>query len=295
MRKTTAPINRLIGVALAVISAACFGTLGILGRFAYQDGMDAYTILFLRFTFAGVIMAAWLRIRREPLPRGSILLRLVGMGALGYTLQGLCYMLAVQFASPGLVALLLYLYPVLVAGLSALIFKEQIGRIKLIALGLALAGTALTVNPGGGLLTGALLAISAAVIYSVYIIVGTGVMREVSAVQSSTVIFCSAAASIGLLTAINGPRLPATHQGWLAVAGIVVFSTIIPVVTFLAALQRIGPTDTSMLSTLEPVVTVLLATLLLREGLTWLSLLGGALILASTLLVTNSELRKDKT
>ena len=77
MRKTTAPINRLIGVALAVISAACFGTLGILGRFAYQDGMDAYTILFLRFTFAGVIMAAWLRIRRGPHPRGANLMRLV--------------------------------------------------------------------------------------------------------------------------------------------------------------------------------------------------------------------------
>ncbi len=291
MRRVITPLDRMVGIGFAALSAACFGTLGILGRYAYQDGLDAYTTLFLRFAIAGSIMTAWLFLRRESFPRGKNLLSLVIMGAVGYTLQGLCYLLAVKYASPGLVALLLYLYPVLVAGLSTLVFKEKIGRVKFLALALALIGTALTVNPGGGQFSGALLAIAAAVIYSAYIIVGARVMREVSAFQSSAVIFTSASASVGVMMMVNGPHLPASSQGWLAVGGIVIFSTIIPVVTFLAALQRIGPTNTSMLSTLEPVVTVLLSAVLLGEVLAPVSLAGGILIILATLLVTHNELR----
>lgn len=294
MNHAPRPIDRLVGITLAVISAACFGTLGIFGRFAYQDGMDANTMLFLRFSMAAIIMAVLLVLRKEPLPRGGVLLRLIGMGALGYTFQGLCYLLAVKYASPGLVALLLYLYPVLVAGLSVLLLKEKLGKVKVASLALALIGTALTVNPQGGQLLGAMYAIAAAVIYSLYIIVGTHVMSKVSAFQSSTVIFASAAVSVGILTAVNGPRMPASSTGWLTIVGIVIVSTIIPVITFLASLQRIGPTNTSMLSTLEPVVTVTLSAALLGEGLTAPSLVGGVLILAATLILTASEIKKAR-
>ena len=48
----------------------------------------------------------------------------------------------------------------------------------------------------------------------------------------------------------NGPHFPVTFSGWMVVAGTVIFATVIPVVTFLAGLQRIGPTNASMLSTL---------------------------------------------
>jgi len=294
MKRNPLPIDRITGVVLASISAACFGTLGILGRYAYADGLDASTMLLLRFSFATLIMAAILVVRKERLPTGSTLLKLIGMGALGYTFQGLCYLMAVKYASPGLVALLLYLYPVLVAGLSVLLLKEKLGKVKIAALLLALAGTALTVNPQGGQLLGALYAIGAAIIYSVYIIVGTQVMRSVSVFQSSTVIFASASVSIGIITLINhGPQMPNSSLGWLAILGIVFVSTIIPVVTFLASLQRIGPTNASMLSTLEPVVTVLLSALLLGDRLSFLTLAGGALILSATLILTTSEISRQ--
>jgi drug/metabolite transporter (DMT)-like permease len=72
------------GVLFVVISAAGFSTLGILGRYAYADGLDPLTILFLRFTMSTAIMAVILGLRREGLPRGRVLLQLVGMGAVGY-------------------------------------------------------------------------------------------------------------------------------------------------------------------------------------------------------------------
>jgi drug/metabolite transporter (DMT)-like permease len=284
------PMNPLAGIGLVTVSAASFGTLAIFGRYAYAEGMDVLTILFLRFSLSAVVMVALLVSRRESLPRGPTLIQLLGMGAIGYVGQAFSYFTALKYASAGLVALLLYLYPLFVAILSAVLLHTQITRVKRLALGLALAGTALTVGPQGGQILGALLAISAAAIYSVYIIVGSQVMKQVSAIQSSTVIFSAAGAVFGLLMAANGPHLPATGTGWAVIGSTVLIATVLPVVTFLAGLERIGPTNAAMLSTLEPVVTVLLAAWLLGEGLQQITLLGGGLILVAVVLVTRSEL-----
>ncbi len=287
-------MKRLTGILLIAISAASFGTLAIFGRYAYTDGMDTFTVLFLRFTISASIMTIILLLRKEPFPRGRILLQLIGMGALGYVGQSFMYLTAINYASAGLVALLLYLYPFFVMILSAIVFREHITLLKVAALVLALVGTALTVDPNGGQLIGALMAVTAAAIYSVYIIVGTNVMKHVSSVQSSTIIFASAGFVFGILTAIKGPHLPTSNAGWFAMSGIVVIATIIPVVTFLAGLEMIGPTNAAMLSTLEPVVTVLLAAWLFQEKLNTISLLGGCLILVAVLLLTRNELQQVK-
>jgi drug/metabolite transporter (DMT)-like permease len=91
---------------------------------------------------------------------------------------------------------------------------------------------------------------------------------------------------------IHGVQLPASSNGWLGIAGIVLIATVIPVVTFLAGLERIGPTNASMLSTLEPVITVLLAAWLFGERLKPVVMLGGVLILVAVILLTRGELEK---
>ncbi len=283
-------MKKLIGILLIAISAASFGTLAIFGRYAYNDGMNIYTVLFLRFGISASFMTIVLLLRKEHFPRGKILAQLIGMGALGYVGQSFMYLTAINYASAGLVALLLYLYPFFVAILAAIFLHEKVTRIKTAALILALVGTALTVGPVSGQLIGALMAISAALIYSIYIIVGTNVMKHVSPVQSSTVIFASAGAVYGLLTLANGAHFPTSNSGWLAMLGIIIISTIIPVVTFLAGLERIGPTNAAMLSTLEPIVTVLLAAWLFGERLMPIVMLGGGLILVAVVMLTRAEL-----
>ncbi|MBK8784808.1 MAG: DMT family transporter [Anaerolineales bacterium] len=286
-------MRRIIGILLIAISAASFGTLAIFGRYAYNDGMDIYTVLFLRFGISASFMTVILLLRKEHFPRGRILAQLVGMGALGYVGQSFLYLTAINYASAGLVALLLYLYPFFVAVLSMIFLREVITRVKVIALVLALFGAALTVGPVSGQLIGALMAITAALIYSIYIIVGTGVMKHVTPVQSSTVIFASAGAVYGLLAFSKGPHFPASNSGWLAMLGIIVVSTIIPVVTFLAGLERVGPTNAAMLSTVEPIVTVLLAAWLFGDKLLPIVMVGGGLILVAVILLTRAELSKE--
>jgi drug/metabolite transporter (DMT)-like permease len=285
-------MRQLTGVLLIAVSAASFGTLAIFGRVLYADGLDTFTMLFLRFGLAAAFMMIILFGRREKFPGGKILLQLIGMGALGYVGQSFSYLSAIKYASAGLVALLLYLYPAFVFILSVFLLGEKVTRVKIAALVLALTGTALTLDPSGGQLVGILLAIAAALIYSVYIIVGTHVMKHVSPVQSSAVIFASSGAVYGTLMTLQGPHWPASIPGWLGIAGIVLIATVIPVTTFLAGLERIGPTNAAMLSTLEPIVTVLLAAWIFDERLKLMVLLGGGLILVAVILLTHGELEK---
>ena len=117
-------------------------------------------------------------------------------------------------------------------------------------------------------------------------------MKHVSALQSSAIIFASAGAVYGMLTFANGAHLPESNTGWLAMLGMIVFSTIIPSCHLSGwAWRRIGPTNAAMLSTLEPVVTVLLAAWLFGERLMPITLVGGGLILAAVIVLTRAELK----
>ncbi len=285
-------MDRIVGIILVVASAAGFGTLAIFGRYAYADGMDALTILCLRFSLAAIPALVLLAVRRERLPHGLVLLRLIGMGVFSYIGGSLAYLEALKYASAGLVALLLYLYPIFVVLLAVLLLHEPLTGAKGLALGLALTGTALAVGPLRGQTLGIMLAVGSALLYALYIIVGADVMRRVSPVQSSAVIFATAGVGNGVLMLVTGPHLPATGRGWAAITGLVVLTTLLPGVAFLSGLKRIGPTNAAMLSTLGPVVTVLLASWCLHETLTPITLLGGGLILTAVLLVTHSELRR---
>lgn len=200
------------------------------------------------------------------------------------------YLSATRYASMGLVALLLYLYPAFVILLTLIIFKTRLTWVRLWVLILATVGAAFTANPEGGQLPGILLAVAAAVIYAVYLITGASVLKKVSSVQSSAVIFASTAMVFGSLAALNGPHWPSTPAAWQAVAAISLVATILPVVAFLAGIQRIGPTDASLLSTVEPVVTVLLAMLLFGEVPQPRMLFGGVLILTAVLLLTTDRI-----
>lgn len=288
-------MQRILGFILICISAVSFGALPIFARFAYADGITPITLLFLRFTTASAIMLVIMAARRIPFPRGRVLAGLVAMGALGYVGQSFCYFTALTLASASTVALLLYLYPVLVAILAAVLLKEKMTPVKIFSLALALSGAALTVGSvGGGQPGGILFGLGAAAIYSVYIVSGTQLMKLVPAIPASTVIILSAAFVYGLLTAARGAAWPVSLNGWLAIAGIALVSTVVAIVTFFAGLERIGPTNASTLSILEPVVTVLMASALLGEQLSGLQLAGGVLILAAVVVLTRGELKRPE-
>lgn len=270
------------GVAWVALSAAGFGAMAVFAKLAYRDGLSLPTLLFLRFAVAGILLAAWGMLRGMRWPHGRDLLWVAAMGALGYVGQSWCYFAALQHATAGLVALLLYLYPAIVTVLAALLLRRRISRGRALAVVVALAGTALTV--GGDLdseVLGITLGIGAALIYSIYIIAGEQVMPRVGALPAATVVMLAAAAVYGGAAFGSGPAWPASWHGWAAVLAIALFSTLLAILGFFKGLEKLGAADASTLSTLEPLVTIGLAAMVLGEGVTALQVGGGMLILAA--------------
>ena len=99
--------QRHFGLLLIVISAVSFGVMPVFAHFAYAAGTAPITLLLLRFGIAAVVMGALMLVRKEPFPRGRVLLGLVLMGAVGYAGVSLAYFLALTMVSAGLVSLLL--------------------------------------------------------------------------------------------------------------------------------------------------------------------------------------------
>ena len=282
------------GAFLIILSAIAFGAIAIFAKAAYSAGSDPISVLFFRFSIASVIMIPWGIFGKISFPRGRFLLGLMLMGGIGYVSVSFCYFTALTMASAGLVAILLYLYPAIVTLFSVLLFKERMTWIKLIALVLAITGTVLTIGPGGGgKLLGILLAMTAPFIYSAYILVGSRILREVTVLSSSIVVMISASLVFGGAVAVKGLHLPQTWEGWGGVLGIAILSTVIAIITFFAGLERVGPTNASVLSTFEPMTTVVLAILFLGEEIGPTRIVGGSLILVAVILLARGGFKKS--
>jgi drug/metabolite transporter (DMT)-like permease len=263
--------------------------MAVMVRFAYASGVATTTLLALRFAIAAGILVAVALARREPWPRGKTLAAVVVLGALGYAGQSFTFFTALTLAPASLVALLLYLYPALVAVLSASLLHERLSAAKLAALAVALVGTVLTIGPASSASPlGVALGIAAAAIYAVYIVAGSRLTARVPPLTMATVVIASAAAVFAVAALAQGPTWPRTSAGWLAVLGIAIISTVAAIVLFFAGLERVGPTRASVLSTVEPVCTVLLAAALLGETVAPTQLVGGALILAAVVLLARA-------
>jgi drug/metabolite transporter (DMT)-like permease len=269
-----------VGYVLVALSAMCFGIMPILAKAAYASGEGTTSLLLLRFGIGGLFLFILGRARRMKLPPKKSILPLFLLGALGYTGQSFCYFTALKFASASTVALLLYVYPVLVTFLSAVFLHEKITSKKLAELVCALLGCTLIIGfEGKGDIRGMALALASAIIYAVYIICSSRVVTNETAVACSSFIMLSASFSLSIILAFEGFQPPRTGRGVAATIAIAFFSTVVAFWAFFSGLGRIGPTNASLVSTLEPLVTVICATLFLGERLSPTNILGGVCIL----------------
>lgn len=296
-------MSRLVGSTLVVIAAACFGFMGLFGAWARDAGLSVEMMLFLRFAIAGVLMTLIMWCRRLPWPRGWTLLGLIGMGGVLYVGEAMFYFHAARHIPVGMVSLLLYAYPVIVTLFAWLALKEPLTPARLVALCLAVTGLALTIGPiaaraaneaessavdqGRDPTLGVILGMCCCISYAIYILCGPPLTRRAGAVPAATVVILAAAGVLGILAIAQGKPLPPGMWPWGVggVAGLALFSTVIAITAVLAGLERIGAVQTSTLSTLEPVMTVLVGAAFLHESLAWAQIIGGGLIVIAAIVI----------
>jgi drug/metabolite transporter (DMT)-like permease len=274
------------GMAMSVGSGAAFGAMAIFGKLAYEQGATVGTLLAIRFALAAALFWALIaarggvRIARRDVVAG------LALGAVGYASQAGCYFAALRRIDASLLSLLVYTFPAIVAVVAVALGRERADARRAVALVLASSGIALVVaGAGAGALDplGAALGAGAAVVYSAYILAGDGMSGRVDPRTLSALVCTGAAFTLTAASAALGDLRPAeltaAGWGWLAALGIV--STVGAVSLFFAGLRQVGPTTASILSTVEPLVTALLAFLVFGETLGIVQTLGGGLVLAA--------------
>lgn len=271
--------RRVLGIVLALTSAASFGVMPVLTKVVYDDGAEPVGVLAVRFAIAAVVLQVLARTRREVRPTGRTLALLAGLGGIGYVGQALCYFFALERISAGLTSLLLYVYPALVVVLGAVVLRDRPRPLAVACVVVATLGTAFTIGPvAGGQSSGVLLGLAAALVYAVYILVSSRV-TGVGPFATAAWVLTASAVVMGVLALATGPRLPSSATAWLALVGVALIGTVVAVTTFFAALALLGPSDTAVVSTVEPVVSIAVAGLVLGERLGSLQLAGGVVVL----------------
>jgi len=282
--------RRQAGLAACLVSATGFGALPVLGKAAYDAGLGPLALLWGRFGLAAV--AFWLLVAfvvRPNRPPARFVVAGLLMGALGYAVEAGLFFLALEKVDASLVELLLYAYPALVTAVALGAGREApaprlLGALALATLGVigVFAGSLASGVAPAGLALG----LGAAVVYAGYVLTGERVVAAVHPVLLAALVATGATASFTVAGLVRGglPH-PRTAHGWATVALIAAVATVIPMAGLFVGIERVGAPTASIVSTFEPVVTVVLAGLFLGESLTVVEAAGAAAVIAAVRLL----------
>ncbi|MFI6520851.1 DMT family transporter [Spirillospora sp. NPDC050679] len=274
------------GYVFVALSAAGFGLMPVLAVYAYRDGLTVPTLLFLRFAIAALIFVpfALRHAARRGTPGRAVrhLPRLLLLGGVLYTAQSALYFSSVQHITPALAAVLLYLYPALVAVAASVLARRRPSLGVVVSVAVSFAGVVLAMGDIEWRLSliGIAEAVGAAGVYCVYILYSDRVGASVPAVDMTAFVALSAAGSFLVWGAATGElRFGFAATGWIPVAAVALASTVLAILFFFLGMALVGPTRASIGSTLEPVVSIVAATLLIGGGLSPAQILGTVLVL----------------
>jgi drug/metabolite transporter (DMT)-like permease len=302
--------RRILGATLVVASAAGFGSGALFAKGVYAAGVDWIVLMAWRFLLGSVAAWAWILLsssRRAALRRIARRSALIGLGlGILYVGNSGTYYASLETVPASLAALIVFIYPAIVAVLSLRFGRRLEGRRAWSALGLALLGSALaigSIETGQVPALGLLLAVASPLIYSVWIVLQARLTGERSgrvgddsegadAAPVAALVTTGAAISYWLIAiAAARPVLPdrIPAEAWPGIVGVGLLSTFVAIVGFVGGSRLIGAAQASLISTIEPVWTVTLAAILLSETLNPIQLVGGALILIGVVIAQTAR------
>lgn len=273
-----------LGVLFALMTACGLGAITTQAKIFYADGGNALTLILVRFAASTLIFGALLLLRRasfrverrQRLP--LFMLGLVWSGAM------ICYLVAVETISVSLAVLILYFYPLMVLGYSVMRghLQPSPGLVALFlgafcGLYLALSGGTITVN-----LAGVLFAAIASAGAAFTFVCGARVAPSISPLLVT--FWVNATGLLMILPMMNGAlQLPGEASGTIAL-GLATLFYLVAILSQFEALARLTAARAAFLLNLEPVVSILLASLVLNETLSPVQAGGVILVIAMVLL-----------
>lgn len=293
--------NNTKGILNGVIASVSYGMNPLFALPLYAQGIEVNSVLFYRYFFAVVIYFLWLKcVKKISLKIAkSELVPLFFLGIF-FSLSSLTLFESFHYIEAGIACTILFIYPVIVALIMAIFFKEKITKTVVSAIFLTSIGIALLYKgkPDSVLsLKGVAIVLASAFLYAFYI-VGVKSIKAIKSMNSAKLSFY--VMLFGLLVYVVNLKFCTNLQGlntipaWLFVIGLAIFPTIISLETIGIAIKLIGSTNTAILGALEPLTAIFFGILFFNESLTLRISIGVILILFGVFLIISGKMTSNK-
>ena len=294
--------RRLLGTALTFVACLGFSIVPALAKSSYDRGANALGVMTVRFTVAALLLlvARFIFGRKETWPDARRTLALLVIGAVGVTAVSLTYFIAIDEIDTSLAIVLWYVYPVFVVGVSWAILHKKPRRNVFIALPFTLAGIAITAGQlSGGSGSAITLVMVSSFLFSFYIIGldkasrGNGLITNVALLSVGTAIGYWFVCLVPI-TPLE-PIFPDDSRTWTMIVVLAIFGTTAPFLFSVAGLTRLEASTYSVITTIEPILGIIVAVVFLGEEMSAARLLGAALVIGALIGFSVSESRAPAT
>lgn len=281
---------KLKGYLLGIIAAATYGLNPLFAMPLYEAGLDSNSVLFFRFFFAIPIIAIMMLVRNvdfkvkvKDLPSLAFIGLMLDVSAFGL-------FNSYRFMDVGIASTIFFIYPVIVAIIMTLFFKEKMNLLTVVCITITMVGIGLLYKTEEGATLskiGVLLAVIAALGYALYVVgVNRGDLKNISTLKLTfyALLFGEFFFFVNAMTA-DGIIYYNTSKVWLNVLGLGIFPTLISYLCTTVAVKYIGATPTAILGAVEPLTALLVGVVVFGEVLTFRAEVGISLIILSVIII----------
>ena len=279
------------GIICGILAAVCYGTNPFGALPLYEEGVNTSSVLFYRFAMAVAMLGVMLLVQRKTFSINRQELKVLGSLGVLFAASCLTYYESFLLMDAGIASTILFVYPVMVAGIMALFLKERITFSTVTAILLALGGIGLLYQGDGetALSTmGILLVILSALCYAVYIVVVNQSSIRMSSLKLTFYVLLICMLSLLAYSFTSQElhlQLPPSPRAWFYACWLGLVPTILSLVLMTIAVHEVGATPTAIMGALEPLTAVAIGVLVFGEALTVQLAIGIVLILAAVLLI----------
>lgn len=282
--------SKLKGYLCGIGAAVCYGTNPLGALYLYEDGINANSVLFYRFALAVVMLGMLMAARRKSLKVSRRELSLLCALGVVFSTSSITLYFSFCFMDAGIASTLLFVYPVMVAVIMALLFKERLPAVSVFAIMLALLGIAMLYHGDGGATLstrGVMLVMFSSLSYAVYIVVvNKSPLRMSSMKLTFYVLF------FGMLTVLTNSFITGLHiqmlttpRMWSCAFMLALLPTVFSLVLMTISVHETGSTPTAVMGALEPLTAVVIGVAVFGEQLTPRLAAGIVLILTAVIMI----------
>lgn len=287
--------TKLKGFICGIVSAVTYGMNPLGALSLYEVGINTHSVLFYRYGLAVVILAGFLLVQKKSFTVPKKELSIAACLGVLFAISSLSLFTSFHYMDAGVASTILFVYPVMVAVIMAVFFKEKVTIITAVSILLALSGIGMLYQGGDGTslsTIGVLLVMVSSLTYALYIIIVNKSSLKISAIKLTLYVMLFGVATIILHSFMNANthiQLLTTPAMWGWATMLALVPTVISLILMVIAVKAIGSTPTAIMGALKPLTAVVIGVTVFGEIFTLRLGTGIVLILTAVLLIITGK------